>query len=92
MLVANEVIPQDPEVMKKLREPGPNGPIVMVNLLKFKEKAHYRDGRDAQISGREAYMRYATGVDELIKEYGGRVLFVGDVTFLMLGSVVKVHP
>jgi hypothetical protein len=33
--------------------------IAMLNLLKFREKAIYKDGRSENISGREAYMRYA---------------------------------
>ena len=31
----------------------------MVNLLKFRGKAVYQDGRSDNISGAEAYMRYA---------------------------------
>ena len=29
-------------------------PIAMVNLLKFKEKAEYEDGRETDLSGKEA--------------------------------------
>lgn len=83
MEVINEVYPTDPQ----MREAGPEGPIVMVNLLKFKEKAEYEDGRETDLSGREAYLLYARSVSKLITEFGGRVLFVGDVTYLMLGKV-----
>ena len=31
-----------------------NGPMVMVNLLTFKPKADYPDGRDPELSGRDA--------------------------------------
>ena len=30
------------------------GPICMLNLLKFKERAAYEDGRETNLSGREA--------------------------------------
>ena len=87
MEVINEVYPTDLQQSEKMREAGPEGPIVMVNLLKFKEKAEYEDGRETDLSGREAYLLYARSVSKLITEFGGRVLFVGDVTYLMLGKV-----
>jgi uncharacterized protein (DUF1330 family) len=68
-------------------EPGPQGPIVMVNLLKFKETAQYEDGRETDLSGRAAYMIYGQAVAELLKAHGGRLLFAADVTHLMLGQV-----
>ena len=59
----------------------------MVNLLSFKERAEYEDGRDTDLSGREAYNLYGAAVSRLIVEYGGEIVFVGDVTFLSLGQV-----
>jgi uncharacterized protein (DUF1330 family) len=87
MKVINEVMPTDPERIAAMQEPGPEGPIVMVNLLKFREKARYADGRDPELPGREAYQRYAEGVVALLPEFGGRAIFAGDVTFLSLGQV-----
>jgi uncharacterized protein (DUF1330 family) len=87
MDVINEVMPTDPKRIAAMQEAGPEGPIVMVNLLKFREKARYADGRDADLSGREAYQRYAQGVVELLPDFGGRAIFAGDVTFLSLGQV-----
>lgn len=87
MRVINEVMPTAPERIAAMQEPGPKGPIVMINLLKFRERAQYPDGRDADLSGREAYARYARAVAALLPEFGGRVLFAGDVTFLALGQV-----
>lgn len=84
MKVDNRVYP-DPDQLAALQEAGPDGPIVMVNLLKFRDKAIYPDGRDPEISGREAYNRYAVEVVKLVRACGGRVLFAGDVTFLSLG-------
>lgn len=87
MKVTNEVMPSDPERIAAMQEPGPDGPIVMVNLLKFHERARYPDGRDADLSGREAYARYAEAVFALLPKFGGRALFAGDVRFLALGQV-----
>jgi len=85
--IVNEVMPSDPERIAAMQARGPDGPIVMVNLLKFRERAAYPDGRDAHLSGREAYERYARAVTELLPKFGGRAIFAGDVTFLALGRV-----
>lgn len=87
MQVVNEVFPTDPERLKGMMEKGPDGPIFMVNLLKFKDKAEYDDGRACDLSGRDAYMIYGRAVTDLLPKFGGRGLFAGDVTFLALGQV-----
>lgn len=84
MQVENLVYPE-PDQFAAMQEPGPTGPIVMVNLLKFRDKAQYPDGRDSDLSGRAAYHRYSRAVIELVEKVGGRILFAGDVTFLSLG-------
>jgi len=87
MEVTNEVFPTDPEQFTRLLEKGPDGPIFMVNLLKFKEKAEYEDGRETDLSGREAYMIYGRTVSDILPKFGGRAVFAADVTFLSLGKV-----
>lgn len=87
MQVINEVFPSDPEQLKAMMEQGPEGPIFMVNLLKFKDRAEYDDGRETNLSGREAYMIYGRAVTELLPKFGGRGVFAADVTFLSLGRV-----
>ena len=64
-----------------------DGPFVMVNLLKFKERADYPEGSDAGLSGREAYARYGAGVQACLAAVGGKQLYAGAVTELMLGEV-----
>lgn len=87
MNVVNEVFPSDPEQMMGLMSPGPKGPIFMVNLLKFKERAAYDDGRETNLTGRDAYMIYGRAVAELLPKFGGRPVFAADVSFLSLGRV-----
>lgn len=88
MDVTNEVMPTSRERIEEMMQPGPEGPIYMVNLLKFKERAEYEDGRETDLSGREAYQIYGGFVGgELLAKYGGEIVFVGDVTFLSLGQV-----
>ncbi|NNL87305.1 MAG: DUF1330 domain-containing protein [Myxococcales bacterium] len=83
----NQVLPKDPEQIAALKEPGPDGPIFMVNLLKFKERAKYKDGRKTDLSGREAYQLYAEAVMRILESVGGQLVFAGDVTHLALGRV-----
>lgn len=87
MEVVNELMPADPERLKAMLEPGPEGPIFMVNLLKFKDLAAYEDGRESGLSGRDAYAIYGRAVAEILPKFGGRAVFAGDVTFLTLGQV-----
>jgi len=85
MDVENEVVPSDPEHIKALMEPGPKGPIFMVNMLKFKDKAEYADGRETDLTGREAYGIYGRAVAKLLPKFGGKPFFMGDVTSLRSG-------
>ena len=87
MQVVNEVVPSDPKQIEGMMEKGPEGPIYMINLLKFKDKAEYADGRETDLTGRQAYQLYGIGVAGLLPEYGGRLFFMADTTFLSLGQV-----
>jgi len=45
--------------VRALRDSGPDGPVVMLNLLKFRAQANYPSGsQHPPCSGAEAYMRY----------------------------------
>ncbi|MDE0319218.1 MAG: DUF1330 domain-containing protein [Acidimicrobiaceae bacterium] len=87
MEVVNEVLPTSPERIDEMMQPGPDGPIYMVNLLKFKDKAEYEDGRETDLTGFEAYQLYGRAVSRIIQDYGGEIQFAADVTFLSLGQV-----
>ena len=86
MKVSNSLYPNE-EQIKGFLEPGPEGPICMVNLLKFRPRAEYEDGRDSQLTGREAYERYEEGVKNLLRQIGGYIGFIGEVERLALGEV-----
>jgi len=87
MDVINEVRPSDPAQIKGMTEQGPDGPIFMVNLLKFKDKAEYEDGRETDLTGRQAYGLYGAAVAGILPDFGGRLFYMSDVTFLSLGQV-----
>ncbi|MDB0042163.1 DUF1330 domain-containing protein [Gammaproteobacteria bacterium] len=61
--------------------------ITMLNLLKFKEKAEYEDGRETDLTGREAYSIYGKEVVEHLEKVGGKSVITGKVSRLMLGEV-----
>ena len=86
MKVENRVTPNEEQINGFLENPE-IGPISMVNLLKFKDKALYEDGRDTDLTGEEAYRLYAAEVINLVEKYGGEFLFAGKVNRLMLGEV-----
>ena len=86
MQVVNHVYPAFERFMPLAQDPTP-GPIAMVNLLKFHDKAQYQDGRSEDISGREAYMRYIAEMGPIVAAAGGRFLFSGDVKQLVIGEV-----
>ena len=86
MNVENAVYPKG-EQLGELIAKGSNKPIVMVNLLKFKERSSYKDGRADDATGREAYDRYAKEMLPFVAAHGGRVIYVGPVKSLVIGNV-----
>ena len=62
-------------------------PIAMINLLKFKEKAEYEDGRDTNLTGEQAYAIYGKEVMGHLKKVDGKWSFGGSISRLMLGEV-----
>ena len=86
MKYSNSVYPNE-EQIKGFLEPGPEGPICLVNLLKFKPRAEYEDGRESSLTGREAYDLYEAGISKILQEVGGYIGFMGEVERLALGEV-----
>jgi uncharacterized protein (DUF1330 family) len=84
--VENAVYPIRSSV-EALMSDASGGPVVMLNLLKFRAKAVYADGRASELTGRQAYDLYAAAMQKVIEEHDGRVLFGGDVASLVIGDV-----
>jgi len=64
-------------------EPGVAGPIVMVNLLRFRDQADYGDG-EISCTGQQAYSTYSKAVIPLIFEVGGFPVWAGKVRSALL--------
>ncbi len=62
------------------------GPVCMVNLIKFREKAEYEDGRETDLSGYDAYQLYGGPMGELISQNGGKVIYSSAVDTLICGE------
>ena len=84
MKVENKVNP-NADQMAGFMDSSVEGPIAMVNLLKFKEKAQYSDDRETDLSGAEAYGIYAQGVAKTLAMVGGKMLFFGNVGLTEVG-------
>ena len=86
MKVENAVMPSPDQAMDFFGAPE-HGPVVMVNLLKFKTHAEYPDGSDAHLTGAQAYARYGEEVRKLVERLGGKIRYQGRVSGLLLGEV-----
>lgn len=86
MNVENAVVPTGDQ-LKSLLAMGGDKPIVMVNLLKFREKAQYDEPGEPEMTGREAYDRYGRVMAPLVAAKGGRLRFSSKVEALVIGEV-----
>jgi uncharacterized protein (DUF1330 family) len=61
-----------------------DGPVIMINLLRFKERADGIDGADG-ITGAAAYARYGDAARKFLARAGGRVLLITVPTESVIG-------
>lgn len=71
------------EQLESLLDGPDDGPVVMLNLLRFKEQA---TAPDEGVSGEEAYHRYGTPMRALVERHGGRFLWMGRVQAQVIGQ------
>lgn len=64
-------------IQRMIAEPT-KGPFYMFNLVKFRAKAEYPDGRKTDLTGREANALYSPM--EFLSAIGARIVFTSDVT------------
>src|ERR1700745_226339 len=89
MNVENALCPT-PDRIADIAVDNSGEPIVMLNLLKFRERAQYADGRASDLSGRDAYMLYGTKMQQVVEREGGRMIFSGEVMSVVIGAVDEV--
>jgi len=71
----------NPAAFQELAASKDEGPVVMLNLLKFKERADSGD-----VSGRESYNRYGRDVKPMVEALGGRIIWHGRADQLLIGE------
>jgi uncharacterized protein (DUF1330 family) len=78
-----------PESIAALMTRGINGPVTMLNLLRFRDVADYSDNPDlapdGEISGEEAYAIYSEHTLPLLAGVGGKPVFMGTGGSLLIG-------
>lgn len=62
-------------------------PIMMLNLLLFREKAAYEDGREA--TGAEAYAAYGRESGPVFRRVGGEIIWRGRPELMLIGPKDK---
>jgi uncharacterized protein (DUF1330 family) len=79
-------------VVDKIRLAQPivgDGPVVMLNLLRFRKVADYSRFPELAppepISGEDAYMRYLAAIEPRAKARGGDIVFLGKSGTFLLG-------
>ena len=75
------------EQFERLATSADDGAVIMLNLLRFKPRADGIDAAD-DVTGAEAYGRYAAGVAPLLERFGARILF----TIVAQESVIGPDP
>lgn len=58
-------------------------PIMMLNLVRFRDKAAYEDNREA--TGAEAYARYGEESGPVFRRVGGEIIWRGKPELMLIG-------
>jgi len=82
MHLTNQVMATTEAFMDFIQNYPSQTPLVMLNILKFKERTE-----DDQETGEEAYNRYALNVAPLLAMVGGKVLWAGNVQRTLIGDL-----
>jgi hypothetical protein len=76
----------DPEYAERLAStpPDQDGPVWMVNLMRYRERAEYADGRATDLTGQQADDLYAPF--DSLAAVGAEIVFFGEVETQLLGD------
>jgi len=70
----------DREQVRRMLEvpPEEDEPFYMVNLIRHRDRARYRDGRETDLTGAEADGVYGSLIHPILDEIGAEIVFVAD--------------
>ena len=82
----SQFIHPERSVVASLAQLDDDQPVVMLNMLRFREAASYPEGSGhATCSGREAYARYGAAVLKHLQAAGGKAIFRGTAELALIG-------
>lgn len=81
MHLTNQVTPSKEEFVDFIKSYPSNKEIVMINILKFRNKSGL-----GEETGQQAYMRYSKNMTSLVSNAGGKVLWGGRVNRTVIGD------
>ena len=88
--MAVEPTAQQLEALSALAGSDEDGPLVMLNLNTYRERARYEadppGGESPDVPGREAYERYGRVALPVLAEVGGEVLWSAPATMTVIGE------
>jgi uncharacterized protein (DUF1330 family) len=82
------VNPSKDQFRAMVDSPRDMGPIQMINLIRYRERAVYPEGHPyaaETVSGEEAYRRYGLEAAPAFERVGGRQIWVGRPTLVLTG-------
>ena len=72
----------EPDQIEELMKGPADTPVVMLNLLRFRERAEVKD---EDIPGEQSYGRYAERMRKIVESNGGRFIWAGRVDSQLIG-------
>ncbi|MCK7548337.1 DUF1330 domain-containing protein [Marinobacter koreensis] len=78
------VNPTSDSIKTVLENTPKSTPIVMLNLLKFRQQADYGDSSSGR-TGQQAYAEYSKGAIKCVKSAGGELVWAGAPTATLIG-------
>ena len=81
MNLKDQVTPTKEEFVDFIKNYPSQTPLVMVNILKFKDKSGNGDE-----TGKDAYLRYSKNMFPLIEKAEGKVIWMGNVHKTIIGD------
>ena len=79
----DEFVDPSRERFGEFRALAEEGPVHMLNLVRFRDHAAYPDGREA--SGEEAYAAYGRESGPVFRAVGGRIVWSGEFRLMLIG-------
>jgi uncharacterized protein (DUF1330 family) len=75
-----------PEQFARMAGSDDPDPVIMINLLRFKQRADGIDAAD-EITGAEAYARYGAAVTKFLEKVGGRIVLALAANECLIGPL-----